>query len=178
MVLEPSDQARRNIAGRADFQGNFVGAQQFDYRGILSGGKTVADTLSAQQFHSLADAIGPRSFAGMGREVKTLVSSLAIDFGKKLCRASDFVSADPEGHHPVGAETYRVFQYLPRRFDAKLADCIEDPVDAYLQARLRLTRRCSHCLENRLKRLLFPEDHPCGKRDLGVLDVLRRQPFE
>src|SRR5690348_6681786 len=109
MVLEPREQAGRDVAGRTDFERNPPLADERHDVGIAEKSEAVPDALRPEQLDCGADALGPNSFAGVRGHVKAQVASLAINVGEELGGAPRFIAADSKSHDAARAEAARPF---------------------------------------------------------------------
>ena len=115
---------------------------------------------------------------GVRGHVQAQVSSLAINFCEEFGGAARFIAPDSKSHDAPRAKAARPIEDLPRVIRPELADGIKNPLNAHSQPPLGLARGGGDRLEDRLNRLLLPEDDAGGQRDLGILDVLLRQPLD
>src|SRR5947209_186109 len=159
MVLEPFEQAGRDVAGRTDFERNPPLADERHDLRIAEKRETVPDALGPEQLDRGADALGPDSFAGVRGHVQAQVSSLAINVSEEFGGAARFIAPDSKSHDALRAEATRPLEDLPGVIRAELADGIKNPSNAHSQPPLGLARSGGNRLEDRLDRLLLPEDN-------------------
>src|SRR5207249_10553012 len=164
--------------GRTDFERNPPLADERHDAWIAEKCETVPDALGPEQLDRHADALGPNSFAGVRGHVQTQVTSLAINVSEEFGGAARFIAPDSKSHDAPRAKAARPIEDLPRVIRPELADGIKNPLNAHSQPPLGLARGGGDRLEDRLNRLLLPEDDAGGQRDLGILDVLLRQPLD
>src|SRR2546428_91008 len=82
MFFYASHKSSAHITRKTDLESYLALAKQGEDAGIAGRGKPVADSFSAQHFHSRADARGSDGFARMGSEVQPEVASFAVDLDK------------------------------------------------------------------------------------------------
>src|SRR5579859_1638668 len=114
------------IAGHADLKGNLPVSQFFDQIGILCSANGVADALRVQIERS-PNGFRRTGFAGMRRQVQTMVLGIRVHTAEKFGRSLQFISADTDADHMLVLVACRQLEYFLCLLYAEVASGVENP---------------------------------------------------